>query len=255
MHKRRPLVAGNWKLNGTRQSVAELAAAVCSGATHEGTDVLVCPTYVHLADVAGIVSKASVGLGAQDCAAQTDGAFTGEVSADMLREAGCEYVIVGHSERRAMFGDSDDVVAAKCIAAQQAGLLPIFCVGETLEEREADQVEHVIGRQLDALLAVAGVEAFTHLVVAYEPVWAIGTGKTASPEQAQAVHALIREKIRALDAEVADNLRILYGGSVKPDNAGTLFAQADIDGGLIGGAALDADSFLSICEAAAEQQS
>lgn len=254
MDKRRPLVAGNWKLNGTRQSVAELASAICAGSAPEGVEVLVCPAFVHLSDVAGVISNFAVHLGAQDCATQSSGAFTGEVSADMLVESGCEYVIVGHSERRALFGDTNEVVAAKCVAAQQAGLLPIFCVGETLEEREADQVEHVIGGQLDALITLAGVDAFARLVVAYEPVWAIGTGKTASPEQAQAVHALIREKIRALDTSVADKLRILYGGSVKPDNAATLFAQADIDGGLIGGAALDAGSFLSICKAAAQSQ-
>lgn len=252
MDKRRPLVAGNWKLNGTRHSAAELASAICAGSVAEGVDVLVCPAFVHLADVAGIVQNCAVHLGAQDCAVQDSGAFTGEVSAQMLLESGCEYAIVGHSERRALFGDTNAVVAAKCVAAQQAGLMPIFCVGETLEEREAGQVESVIGGQLDALLALAGVEAFAKLVVAYEPVWAIGTGKTASPEQAQEVHALIRGKVHALDAAVAQNLRILYGGSVKPDNAATLFAQTDIDGGLIGGAALDASSFLSICEAAAQ---
>ena len=252
MHTRRPLVAGNWKLNGTRHSVAELASAICAGTVPDGVDVLVCPSFVHLADVAGIVANKAVHLGSQDCAAQSSGAFTGEVSADMLVEAGCQFAIVGHSERRALFGDTSAVVAEKCVAAQQAGLLPIFCVGETLGEREAGQVEAVIGEQLDALLALAGVEAFSHVVVAYEPVWAIGTGKTASPEQAQAVHKLIREKIQMLDAAVAQNLRILYGGSVKPDNAATLFAQADIDGGLIGGAALDATSFLSICEAAGQ---
>ena len=252
MHTRRPLVAGNWKLNGTRHSVAELASAICAGAAPDGVDILVCPAFVHLSDVAGIVAEHAVYLGAQDCAVQASGAFTGEVSADMLVEAGCAFAIVGHSERRALFGDTNAVVAKKCVAAQQAGLLPIFCVGETLDEREANRVESVIGEQLDALLELAGVEAFSQLVVAYEPVWAIGTGKTASPEQAQAVHQLIRERIRSLDAAVAQNLRILYGGSVKPDNAATLFAQADIDGGLIGGAALDATSFLSICQAAGQ---
>ena len=250
MHKRRPLVAGNWKLNGTRQSVTELASAICAGSVPEGVDVLVCPTFVHLANVAGIIESHAVRLGSQDCAVQASGAFTGEVSAEMLVEAGCEFAIVGHSERRALFGDTSAVVAAKCVAAQQAGLLPIFCVGETLDEREAGQVEEVIGEQLDALLTLAGVEAFSALVVAYEPVWAIGTGETATPAQAQTVHSLIRQRIQALDEGIAQNLRILYGGSVKPDNAATLFAQADIDGGLIGGAALDATSFLSICEAA-----
>ena len=251
LDNRRPLIAGNWKLNGTRHSVVELASAICAEPIPAGVDVLVCPTAMHLAEVLGVVGNSVVHLGAQNCAAHTAGAFTGEVAAQMLVEFGCEYVIVGHSERRALFGETSSVVATKCIVAQKAGLTPILCVGETLDEREAGQVESVIGEQLDALLSVAGVESFAQLVVAYEPVWAIGTGETATPAQAQAVHALIRGKIAKLDAGVAASLRILYGGSVKPDNAVTLFAQEDIDGGLIGGAALDAKSFLGICEGAA----
>ena len=178
------------------------------------------------------------------------GAFTGEVSAEMLSEFGCEYVILGHSERRALFNESSKQVAAKCLAVQHAGMVPILCVGETLEQREADQVDTVISEQLDALLDAGGIATFGNMIVAYEPVWAIGTGKTATPEQAQAVHALIREKIAKHNAAIGAELRIIYGGSVKPDNAATLFAQKDIDGGLIGGAALDAESFLAICEAA-----
>jgi len=250
--KRRPLVAGNWKLNGTRQSVVELASTICVGPIPENIDVLLCPSAVHIGDVLGVVGNSAVHLGAQNCALHKAGAFTGEVAADMLAEFGCEYVIVGHSERRALFGEDSAHVAGKCVAVQQAGLIPILCVGETLEERQAGQVDSVIGEQLDALLSLAGVAAFSRLVVAYEPVWAIGTGETASPEQAQAVHALIREKIAKLDSDIASSLQILYGGSVKPDNASTLFSQQDIDGGLIGGAALDAESFLTIC-AAAEQ--
>jgi triosephosphate isomerase len=169
----------------------------------------------------------------------------------MLAEFGCEYVILGHSERRAIFGETSNLVAAKCISVQKAGLTPILCVGETLEQREAGKVEVVIAEQLDAVLEAAGIEAFDNMVVAYEPVWAIGTGKTATPEQAQEVHALIRARIASKSGSAADALRILYGGSVKPDNAATLFSQTDIDGGLIGGAALDAESFLAICEAAA----
>lgn len=249
---RRALIAGNWKLNGSRQSVLELSAEISAGVAQLDLDVLVCPTSVHLADVLSVVGDSPVHLGAQNCSSEVSGAFTGEVSPQMLTEFGCEYVIVGHSERRALFGESSELVAAKCVNVQKAGMTPILCVGETLEQREAGEVESVIGEQLDALLDVDGVAAFSQVVVAYEPVWAIGTGKTASPEQAQNVHALIREKIAGLDAGIAAELRILYGGSVKPDNALTLFAQDDIDGGLIGGAALDAESFLAICDAAAQ---
>ncbi|MFT6303592.1 MAG: triosephosphate isomerase [Pseudomonadales bacterium] len=204
-----------------------------------------------MSDVLGVVGNSAVHLGAQNCSEAKSGAFTGEVSATMLAEFGCEYVILGHSERRAIFNESSELVALKCIAAQQAGLTPILCVGETLEQREAGNVEWVIAEQLDAVLAAAGIEAFDNMVVAYEPVWAIGTGKTATPEQAQEVHALIRVRIASGSSSTAEALRILYGGSVKPDNAATLFSQTDIDGGLIGGAALDAESFLAICEAAA----
>lgn len=238
-------------MNGSRASVVELAAAISAGCGAISAEVLVCPTSTHLADVLGVVGNSAIHLGAQNCSDAESGAFTGEVSAKMVAEFGCEYVILGHSERRALFHESSKQVAAKCISVQKAGMIPILCVGETLQEREAGRVESVIAEQLDAVLIAAGVAAFGHMVVAYEPVWAIGTGKTASPEQAQAVHALIREKIASQDAAIAADLRILYGGSVKPDNAATLFAQVDIDGGLIGGAALNAESFLAICKAAA----
>lgn len=228
----------------------ELATAICSEPVSADIDVLLCPASVHLSDVLEVVGNSAVQLGAQNCAAQDAGAFTGEVSADMLAEFGCEYVILGHSERRSLFHEHSELIAQKCVAASKAGLVPVLCVGETLEQREAGEVESVISEQLDAVLSLAGVESFSRMVVAYEPVWAIGTGKTATPEQAQAVHLLIREKIRLLDDNVAQSLRILYGGSVKPDNAAILFSQPDIDGGLIGGAALDAVSFLDICEAA-----
>ncbi|ASJ72302.1 triose-phosphate isomerase [Granulosicoccus antarcticus] len=251
MVNRQPLIAGNWKLNGSRSSVVALAKAVAAGVTSPVVEVLICPTSVHLADVLGVVGNSPVHLGAQNCSDAISGAFTGEVSAEMLVEFGCEYVILGHSERRAMFHEDSALVAAKCLTVQKAGLTPILCVGETLEQREAGQVEEVIAGQLDALLDAGGVDSFRQLVVAYEPVWAIGTGKTASPEEAQAVHALIRERISSHDAAIGEALRVLYGGSVKADNAASLFSQADIDGGLIGGAALDAASFLAICEAAA----
>ncbi|NND90769.1 MAG: triose-phosphate isomerase [Granulosicoccus sp.] len=251
MANRQSLIAGNWKLNGTRSSVVKLASEISVGAGSLGVEILVCPVSVHLADALTVVGNSPVHLGAQNCSDAVTGALTGEVSADMLVEFGCEYVIAGHSERRALFHESSEQVAAKCLAVQKAGMTPILCVGETLEQRETGQVETVIASQLDALLDVGGIDAFRQLVIAYEPVWAIGTGKTASPEQAQAVHEMIRERIATQDAEVGDALRILYGGSVKPDNAALLFSQPDIDGGLIGGAALDAESFLAICEAAA----
>ncbi len=250
MAHRQSLIAGNWKLNGSRQSVIELATAVSAGCGHLSAEVLVCPTSVHLGDVSTITADSAVTLGAQNCSNEQSGAFTGEVSASMLAEYGCKYVILGHSERRAIYHESSEWVASKCQAVQKAGLTPILCVGETLEEREAGQVESVIAEQLDAVLNSASIQAFDNMVVAYEPVWAIGTGKTASPEQAQEVHAMIRARIAAHDNAIAQALRILYGGSVKPDNATTLFSQVDIDGGLIGGAALDAESFLAICEAA-----
>jgi len=248
---RQALIAGNWKLNGSRASVVELAAAISAGCSTLSAEVLVCPCSVHLADVLGVVGNSAVHLGAQNCAAAASGAFTGEVSAPMLAEFGCEYVILGHSERRTLFNETSEQVAAKCLSVQKADMTPILCVGETLEQRESGQVESVISEQLEAVLNAGGVAAFANMVVAYEPVWAIGTGKTASPEQAQSVHALIREKISAQDEAIAAGLRILYGGSVKSDNAAVLFGQVDIDGGLIGGAALDAKSFLAICEAAA----
>ncbi len=251
MGNRQPLIAGNWKLNGSRASVAALASAVAGGISSPAVEVLICPVSVHLSDVLAVVGNSAVHLGAQNCSDAVSGAFTGEVSAEMLVEFGCEYVILGHSERRAIFNESSELVAAKCLAAQKAGLTPILCVGETLEQREAGQVETVIAEQLDALLSAGGIESFRQLVVAYEPVWAIGTGKTASPEEAQAVHAMIRKRISSQDASIGAALRVLYGGSVKADNAASLFSQADIDGGLIGGAALDASSFLAICEAAA----
>lgn len=222
-----------------------------SGAASLRADVLVCPVSVHLADVQSLVKGSSLLMGAQNCAHAESGAYTGEASATMLAEFGCKYVIVGHSERRALYHESSELVAIKCQAVQKAGMTPILCVGETLEQRESGEVESVIAGQLDAVTDLIGPSGFGSMVVAYEPVWAIGTGKTASPEQAQEVHALIRARIAQHDQQLAGALRILYGGSVKPDNAASLFAQPDIDGGLIGGAALDADSFLAICKAAA----
>lgn len=213
-------------------------------------EMAVCPPYPYLGQAQLALQGSPLALGAQSLSEHASGAFTGEVSAAMLLEFGCRYVLVGHSERRALFGETDAVVAAKFAAAQEAGLVPVLCVGETLDERNAGQTASVIARQLSAVLDRVGVNAMASAVVAYEPVWAIGTGVTASPAQAQEVHAAIRAQVAALDIGVAEGLRILYGGSVKPQNAKELFGQADIDGGLIGGAALVADDFLAICLAA-----
>jgi len=257
LHSRHKLVAGNWKLNGTRSSVVALAEAIAKGATGLSCDILLCPSVVHLADVLNVVGNTPVRLGAQDSAAYESGAYTGEYSAQMMTEFGCEYVIIGHSERRQIFSESDDVVAAKFAAAQKARLTPVLCVGETLEQRNSGDAMTVIERQLDAVFfgvsgdaAVDAKHKLLNVVVAYEPVWAIGTGETASPEQAQEVHAAIRSKLAQIDTDASERAQILYGGSVKPANAEALFAQPDIDGGLIGGASLQADEFLAICQCA-----
>lgn len=249
---RQPMVAGNWKMNGSRASIRGLMDGILTGlGSIEATRVVVCPPAVYIDSVAAMVEATVVGLGAQDVCEHADpGAFTGEISATMLADCGCSYVIVGHSERRNLYGESDTMVARKLAAATAAGLTPIMCVGELLEEREAGKTESVVARQIDAVLENGdGVAALANAVIAYEPVWAIGTGKTASAEQAQEVHAFIRQRIAAHDETIAGNLQILYGGSVKTSNAAELFSMADIDGGLIGGASLKADEFLAICQA------
>lgn len=248
---RQQLVAGNWKMNGSRDSAADLLAALVDGVEESGnTEVLVCPPFVYLADAQRQLRNSGIKLGAQSLCAEESGAFTGEVSASMLQDFACEYVIVGHSERRALYAEDDALVARKFMAAFKAGLTPILCVGETLEEREQGSTGKVIERQLRAVIDAAGISAFAQAVVAYEPVWAIGTGKTAAPEQAQEVHANIRAILADEDATIADSIRLLYGGSVKASNAAELFAMNDIDGGLIGGASLEAEQFLSIIKAA-----
>jgi len=211
---------------------------------------VVCPPFVYLQETARLLKDSDVALGAQSLCAEPIGAFTGEVSGTMLRDVGCGYVLVGHSERRQLYGENDALVARKFVAAQAAGLVPVLCVGETLEERERGLTTEVVARQLDAVLAVTGVGALRSAVIAYEPVWAIGTGRTATPEQAQEVHAMIRARVAAADARIGGEVRILYGGSVKASNARELFAMADIDGGLVGGASLKADEFAQICAAA-----
>jgi len=248
---RKPIVAGNWKMYGTRAENAALVRTLLDllqpGARAE---VLVCPPFVYLWETGRLLKDSEVALGAQSVCAESLGAFTGEVSGAMLRDVGCRYVLVGHSERRQLYGESDSLVARKFMAAQAQGLVPVLCVGETLEEREGGRTTEVVARQLEAVLSVSGVGALAGAVIAYEPVWAIGTGRTASPEQAQEVHAMIRGKVAALDATIASSVRILYGGSVKASNARELFAMADIDGGLVGGASLKAEEFAQICAAA-----
>ena len=249
---RQPLVAGNWKMHGSKESVTALVEGLKGGIDSvNAAEVAVCPPFVYLAQVADAFAGTAVACGSQDiCEQDGQGAYTGEISGDMIKDLGCKYAIVGHSERRCIYGEGDQHVALKFAAARRTGLVPILCVGEQLEEREQGITEEVVGAQLDAVIALEGIEALGDSVIAYEPVWAIGTGKTASPEQAQEVHAFIRKKLADLDAGVADKVRILYGGSVKGANAEELFSQADIDGGLIGGASLNADEFLTICRAA-----
>jgi len=245
------LVAGNWKSNGDLAAnqllLGDLRAAA---AGLKGVDCVVCAPYPYLFQIQQLLAGSTLTWGGQDVSQFGAGAYTGAVTAAMLREFGCRYAIVGHSERRSIFGENNAMVAAKFGAALQAGLTPILCVGETLQERESGAMEQVVGAQIDAVVAASGVAALGKAVVAYEPVWAIGTGKTATPEQAQAAHAFIRSRIAAQDAMVAAELKILYGGSVKAANAAQLFAMPDIDGGLIGGAALVAEEFMAICKAA-----
>ena len=246
---RRKLVAGNWKMHGSLAENEALLTGILAGMADVKAGVAVCVPFPYLAQAQAKLRGGDIAWGAQNMSEQAKGAFTGEVSASMLKDFGCAYVIVGHSERRAIYGESDAIVAAKFAAAQAAGLTPILCVGETLDEREAGVTEAVVARQMDAVIAKCGVASLAKSVIAYEPVWAIGTGKTATPEQAQAVHAFIRAKVRALDAGVAEGLIIQYGGSMKPGNAAELLSQPDIDGGLIGGASLNAEEFLAICRA------
>jgi triosephosphate isomerase (TIM) len=249
---RRPMVAGNWKMHGSQASNRALLAELESQVRQDWPiDIAVFPPYVYLADAVRTLEEGSIMVGAQDVCAESGGAFTGQVGAAMLKDVGCSYVIVGHSERRRWYHEDDTLVARKFAAALSGGLTPLLCVGETLDEREAHQTESVVGRQVDAVIAMHGVGGFAGAVLAYEPVWAIGTGRTASPEQAQAVHAFLRNRIHAHDANIAAHLRILYGGSVKAGNAADLFAMPDVDGGLVGGASLSADEFRQICAAAA----
>lgn len=253
---RRKLIVGNWKMHGSRDQVSQLLEAIESGSEQlsDGVEIGVCPTNLHLGLAFELLDSdlglGKVKLGAQNVHVEPKGAFTGEVSAPMLSEYGVSFVIVGHSERRQLFAETDRFVAEKFKAVQASGLMPILCVGETLDQRQADETERLVLSQLDAVIAAVGIAAMKDAVIAYEPVWAIGTGKTASPVQAQQVHRLLRQHLSQLDPTVAQAIRIIYGGSVKAANAQELFSQPDIDGGLVGGASLEAEEFISICKSA-----
>ena len=256
MDAARPLVAANWKLNGSLPFIEEWVRAFAGRYdARAAVEVLVCPAFVHIERLAKLLDGAEVVLGAQNLSEHDSGAYTGEVSAPMLKELGCRYVLVGHSERRLVYRESDERIAAKLRVAVAAGLVPVLCIGETLEERRAHRTEAVLGRQLDAVAPVlSGLDAAA-FAVAYEPVWAIGTGETATPEQAQQAHAFVRARLDGLPSLRAAAVRIVYGGSVKPDNAPRLFAMNDVDGGLVGGASLSAADFAHICDAASRTTS
>ncbi len=250
---RKPLVAGNWKMNGTLSTIDPLVNGIKSGITGlEQVEIAICPSFIYLEYVSNLIDDCPISLGAQNASNENEGAYTGEVSCAMLNDIGCHYAILGHSERRSLYGEKSDLVAEKYIQTQASGLVPILCVGESFEERESGKMEDVISQQMRAVLDKVGAEGFKKAVIAYEPVWAIGTGLTATPDQAQEVHSFIRDLVAEYEEErvVAEQIRILYGGSVKPENAAEIFAMKDIDGGLIGGAALKPEDFLGICQAA-----
>ncbi len=247
---RQKVVAGNWKMNSSQEFVADLLADLTKGVKNIKSKVIVCPPFPYLAQAETLTKASNVLVGAQDLNINSSGAFTGEVSADMIKDFGCKYVIVGHSERRELYNESNDVVAAKVKTALDNELTPILCVGELLSDREANKTEQVIKEQLNAVINKVGIDVFENIIIAYEPVWAIGTGKTATPEQAQDVHKFIRNLVGDKNKNIAEKIQILYGGSVNAENAKSLFSCADIDGGLIGGASLTADDFLGICSKA-----
>ena len=245
---RSSLIAGNWKMNGNLQSVVELVEGIKAGDAGKA-ELAVFPPAAFLMKVGGLLADSEIALGAQNVCDQEAGAFTGEVAAAMLKECGCRYALAGHSERRSLYLETDQLVAARFATAVASGITPILCVGETLDEREQGTTEDVVARQIDAVIDVCGIGGIAQAIIAYEPVWAIGTGKVATPDQAQEVHAFIRGKLARLNAGVAEQVQILYGGSMNPSNAAELLSQADIDGGLIGGASLKADDFLAIAQA------
>jgi triosephosphate isomerase len=248
---RRKMVVGNWKMHGSLKENKSLLEAVKQGVKDlHNADFVVCAPYPYLAQAQSLLQGSNIAWGAQNMCSTNDGAITGAVSPAMLVDFGCTHVIIGHSERRNLFNETDDTAAARFNAALEAGLIPIFCMGESHEERESDWTDYIVGRQLDSIIRRFGPQALVNAVLAYEPLWAVGTGNPATPEQAQEVHDFIRERIARCNMEIAANVRILYGGSVKPSNAAKLFAMPDIDGGLIGGASLSAKEFVPICQAA-----
>ena len=245
---RSSLIAGNWKMNGNLQSVVELVEGIKAGDAGKA-ELAIFPPAVFLMKVGGMLADSEIALGAQNVGDQKAGAFTGEIAAAMLKECGCRYALVGHSERRSLYLETDQLVAARFAMAVASGIIPILCVGEALQERDQGITEDVVAAQLDAVIDLSGIDGIARAIIAYEPVWAIGTGKVATPDQAQEVHAFIRGKLARLDVGVAEQVKILYGGSMNPSNAAELLSQPDIDGGLIGGASLQADDFLSIAQA------
>ena len=248
---RRPLIAGNWKLHGSLESISVLLSGIIRQLSSvTAAELVVCPPFAYLGHVRQLIHGADISLGAQDCSDQESGAYTGEVAATMIKEFGCRYVIVGHSERRHLYHEGNEVIATKFVRVKESGLIPVLCVGETLQERKDGYTESIIEKQMDAVLERLDIEAFRDAVIAYEPVWAIGTGHVATPSTAQEIHRFIRDKLHALNRDIATNIRIVYGGSMKADNAGKLLREDDIDGGLIGGAALKAEDFIAIAVAA-----
>jgi triosephosphate isomerase len=246
---RQVIVAGNWKMNASKETVNTLIMGVLSGMAEVDSTVIVCAPFPYMSQVEALITHSQLHLGAQDLNVNASGAFTGEVSADMIKDFGAKYVVVGHSERRSMYGETDEVVAQKVQAALDNDLTPLFCIGETLEEREGNNMEAVVSRQIQAVIDRVGIDAFKNIIIAYEPVWAIGTGVTATPQQAQDAHAFIRSMLAQNDTDIAQTTPILYGGSMNPGNAAELIGCEDIDGGLIGGASLKSEDFLQICKA------
>lgn len=247
---RRKLVIANWKMNGDRAGVDTLLRELSDKLTNIESDIVICPPVVYLDQAQRMLADTVIGLGAQNASAQPSGAHTGEIAVPMLQEFGCGHILVGHSERRSLYGETDQDIAEKFKAVLQTDLTPVLCVGESEQERNAGRTEEVVIGQLNAVIEAAGIDSFSRAIVAYEPVWAIGTGNTATPEQAQEVHHAIRQRIARSDERVAEQLPILYGGSVNAENAASLFAMSDIDGGLVGGASLDSEAFTQICKAA-----
>jgi triosephosphate isomerase len=246
---RKTIIAGNWKMNASKVSVKSLIDGILSGMEGVNSEVLVCVPFPYMSQVESLIEGSNLKLGAQNININSSGAFTGEVSADMIKDFGAKHVIVGHSERRSLYGETSSVVAEKTKAALGAGLSPLLCVGESLEQREAGKTETVVAEQINAVIELVGIESFDSIIIAYEPVWAIGTGMTATPEQAQAVHFFIRNLLGESSENIAQKTPILYGGSMNAGNAVELISCPDIDGGLIGGAALKAEDFLQICKA------